>query len=64
MTANIEKLADLLGTRVFSAKIRESVSVREAQVAQESIFDYARKGKVTEDYKAFIDEFINGLERE
>ena len=64
MTANIEKLADLLGTRVFSAKIRESVSVREAQVAQESIFDYARKGKVAEDYKAFIDEFINGLERE
>ena len=61
MTANIEKLAELLGTKVFASKIRESVTVREAQLAQKSIFDYAPKSKVTQDYEEFINEIINDV---
>ena len=61
MTANIEKLAELLGTKVFASKIRESVTVREAQLAQKSIFEYAPKSKVTQDYEEFINEIINDV---
>ena len=60
MTANIEKLAELL-TKVFASKIRESVTVREAQLAQKSIFEYAPKSKVTQDYEEFINEIINDV---
>lgn len=62
MTSNIEKLAELLGTKLFVSKIRESVTVREAQLAQKSIFDYAPKSKVTLDYEEFIDEIVNDID--
>jgi len=31
---------------------------REAQISQQSLFDYAPKAKVTEDYRAFIEELL------
>ena len=61
MASNIEKLAELLGTKVFASKIRESVTVREAQLAQKSVFDYAPKSKVTQDYEKFINEIVGGV---
>lgn len=47
-----EQLAARLETRLFKATIRDAVAVKEAQISQESIFNYAPKAKVTEDYKA------------
>lgn len=57
-----EQLAEKLGTKLFKTTIREAVAVKEAQISQQSLFDYAPKAKVTEDYRAFIKEFL-GKER-
>lgn len=57
----IERLAARLGTTLFGTTIREAIAVKEAQVNQKSLFSYAPKAKVTDDYRAFIDEL---LERE
>ncbi|MCM1577272.1 MAG: ParA family protein [Ruminococcus sp.] len=54
-----DRLAEKLGTRVFKTKIREAVSVREAQLLQRDIFEYAPKSKVAEDYREFIRELVN-----
>lgn len=52
----IERLAARLGTTLFSGTIREAIAVKEAQVNQKSLFEYAPKAKVTDDYRAFIKE--------
>ena len=54
--AYTQKLADSLQTKVFNARIRESVTVKEAQLNRQSLFEYAPKANVTADYAAFIDE--------
>lgn len=55
-----QQIAARLQTRVFRARIRDSVTVKEAQISQRSLFDYAPKAKVTADYTAFINELIEG----
>lgn len=53
-----EELARNLKTRVFKTKIREAIAVRKAQANQQTILEYEPKGKVAEDYTAFIDELL------
>ena len=53
-----EQLADKLGTKLFKTTIREAIAVKEAQISQQSLFGYAPKAKVTEDYRAFIEELL------
>ena len=55
-----EKLAGNLATKVFKTTIREAVAIKEAQISQKSIFEYAPKSKVAEDYKAFLEELLEG----
>lgn len=52
------QLAEKLGTKLFTATIREAVAVKEAQINQQSLYTYAPKAKVTEDYTAFVAEII------
>ena len=54
-----EKLAEKLETKLFKAKIRDAVAVKEAQISQESLFEYAPKSNVTKDYESFINEFLD-----
>lgn len=54
------QLARKIGSKLFKSTIRESVVVKEAQIRQQSLFDYAPKSKVTEDYMNFIEELKNG----
>ena len=54
------QLADKLGTKLFNARIREAIAVKEAQLNQKSLFEYSPKAGVTEDYSAFIDELLEG----
>lgn len=54
----MQKQAENLQTKVFQTTIREAVAVREAQISQKSIFDYAPKANVTEDFHQFIDELL------
>lgn len=54
----LEELAAKLGTNLFKTKIREAIAVKEAQISQQSLFEYSPKAKPTEDYNALIDELI------
>lgn len=54
----LEELAANLGTKLFKTKIREAIAVKEAQISQQSLFEYSPKAKPTEDYNALIDELI------
>ena len=62
MTDALEKMAARMGTRLFSASIRESVSVREAAVRRLDIFSYAPRSNAAKDYEAFIDELLAIIE--
>ena len=57
----VKKSAETIGTKVFDSTIRDSVVVREATLAKQSLFKYAPKHKVTMDFDAFMQEFINQL---
>ena len=59
-----EKLADRLQTKLFKTTIREAIAVKEAQLSRESLFEYAPKSKVAEDYKGFVKELIDTLDKE
>ena len=52
------QLAEKLGTRVFNTAIRENISVKEAQISQTSLFDYAPNSNAAKDYQAFIEELL------
>ena len=56
----IQAQAEQIGTKLFTATIREGISVKEAQMIQQSLFDYAPKSKVAEDYSHFITELLKG----
>lgn len=51
------KMAQQMGTRVYTTTIREGIAMKEAQISRESIFSYAPTSKVAQDYARFIDEF-------
>lgn len=61
VTTLAEQLAGKLGTFLYKATIREAVAVKEAQISQQSLFTYSPKAKVTEDYRAFIDELLERI---
>ena len=53
-----EQMAAKLETKVFDTRIREAVSIREAQMLRQDIFSYAAKSNVAADYSSFIDELL------
>lgn len=54
----MEEMAEKLDTKVFDTKIREAVSIREAQMLRQDIYSYAAKSNVAADYSAFVDELL------
>jgi len=58
----IEQLAEKLGTKLFKTTIREAIAVKEAQISQESLYSYAPRAKVAEDYTNFIEELLKEKE--
>lgn len=58
---NFEEIAKKMGTKVFGSSIREGIALKEAQVVHQTIFDYAPKTKVAEDYKKFTNEFLETI---
>lgn len=63
LTSTMEEMANQLNTKVYKSRIREAIAVKEAQAMQESLFSYAPRAKATDDYKGFIKEFIEGLDK-
>lgn len=55
----LSKTASDLNTKLFNTKIRECISLKEAQVVRQNIFSYAPKSNACADYYAFIQEFLN-----
>lgn len=54
------KFSKALNTKVFKARIRESVVIRKNQIEQTNIFKKDKHAKVTNDYKELIKEIIKG----
>lgn len=61
VTVMAERQAAKLGTVLFKATIREAIAVREAQISQQNLFQYAPKANVTGDYTDFINELLNRM---
>ncbi len=51
-------LAGNLNTKVYKSTIRQAIAIEESQATKQSIFDYAKRASVTDDYKRFIKEFM------
>lgn len=64
ITEKYKELAEDIGTRLYNAKIRRATAIDESHARRQDIFTYARKSKVANDYKEFIDEFLKGLSNE
>lgn len=54
-----EKMAIQLNTKVFNTYIRTAIAVEEAQYEQVIIDDYNKNSTVSQDYKSFVDEYLN-----
>lgn len=55
----LEELAAKLGTKLFKTKIRENISIKEAQICQKSIMEYAPKSNASRDYNEWIEEVLH-----
>ncbi|WP_339751176.1 AAA family ATPase [Algoriphagus aquimarinus] len=57
----VEKLTEDLQDKVFDTKIRINVSLAEAQLQGQSIFDYAPESNGAKDYEMLVEEIITKL---
>ena len=62
-TALLQRAAEQMGTKVFNARIREGVAVREAQALQQDLTEYAPKATAAQDYRAFVAELKQAIGR-
>lgn len=58
MSETIEKLAEQIGTKVYTTRIRDAVAISEAQAQGAPLSEYAPGANVTKDYAAFADEYL------
>lgn len=52
-----------IGCRPFETCIRENTAIAEAEAVQEDIFTYSPKSNGAKDYRVFVDEFIDRMEK-
>lgn len=55
----LEQAAQQYGTKLFNTRIRECTAIKEADLMQKSIFDYAPRSNAALDYAALIDELLD-----
>ena len=58
MMAQAERIADSFGTILYKTTIREATAIQESQILQSDIFAESAKAGVTQDYRAFLKEFL------
>lgn len=56
-----KKLAESIGTKVYTTTIRTANAMKETQTRRKDIFTYDGKSNVANDCNEFIDEFLKGL---
>lgn len=54
----IGQAAEQMGSRLYTARIRECTAIKEAQACREDIFTYAPHSNAAADYAALIDEIL------
>ena len=59
-----KKYAAQMGTRLFNTKIRQSVRATDYVASGIDLIHYDPKGKTTEDYIAFVNEFLSCIQEE
>ncbi len=64
MKANLEAVAEQLGTKVYHTPIRECISLKEAQAVQQDIFTYAPRSNAAKDYTELVEELLEDLKGE
>ncbi len=60
LTQQLNHFEELLDTKTFETRIRESVKQSEAHTVREPVFTYAPTSTTAQDYKSFIDEYLRG----
>lgn len=60
----IEDYCHKMSTTIFSATIRESVAVKEAQMRRVPLIDYASNNNATIDYKGAVTELVQRIEKD
>ncbi len=58
VTQQLEALATALNTKLFTAKIRDTIKIPEAQQQLQDIFSYDQRSLGSQDYDAFIREYL------
>ena len=59
MAEMMERTSAMMGTKVFSTKIRECNALREAQATKTDIYSYAPKSNAAQDYNQLIEEVLS-----
>jgi len=57
----VNSITDFFGDKVFDTKIRINVSLSEAQLQGQSVFDYAPESNGAKDYELLVDEIIRKI---
>ena len=57
---HIKSIAGQMGTKLFTARIREGVAIKEAAAMREPLLKYAPTSNAAADYKALIAELLEG----
>lgn len=57
----VNSITDFFGDKVFDTKIRINVSLSEAQLQGQSVFDYAPESNGARDYELLVDEIIRKI---
>lgn len=60
----LEARAENLGTRVYKARIRECIAIREDQASQSNLYSRGSKYNSVADYSAFVDEVLEQIMEE
>lgn len=58
LTQLLEDTASQLHTKVFKARIRENIAVKEAQAMKQKLSHYAPKSNASKDYKELVEEIL------
>lgn len=57
----VDSITDFFGDKVFETKIRINVSLSEAQLQGQSVFEYAPESNGAKDYDLLVDEIIRRI---
>ena len=58
LAEQLEQIAKVFNTRLYNTRIRENIAIKESQLLQANIFEYAPKSNAVKDYSALAKEVL------